>query len=258
MPRSISSPEDGSVRIRAALAALFWLALWQILAMVLGQEYLLASPLRVLGSAMRLLMEPATWLASLRSGGRILLGFLGAAAFGAVLAFLSAKYPWVRDFTAPLIATARSVPVASFVILAIILVSTRWLSTLIAFVVGFPLIFGNVTEGIRRRDIGLLEMVRVFKVPTIKRLLYIDLPQVLPYFKSGAISAMGLCWKSGIAAELIGIPDGTIGERLYIVKVNLYTAELFAWTAIIVILSAVSSRLIALLSDAAARGLEKL
>ena len=85
-----------------------------------------------------------------------------------------------------------------------------------------------------------------------------DLPQVLPYFKSGAISAMGLCWKSGIAAELIGIPDGTIGERLYIVKVNLYTAELFAWTAIIVILSAVSSRLIALLSDAAARGLGKL
>ncbi|MDD4081313.1 MAG: hypothetical protein PHP02_07895, partial [Eubacteriales bacterium] len=107
-------------------------------------------------------------------------------------------------------------------------------------------------------DGGLQEVVQVFRVPVIKRILYVDLPQILPYFKSGAINAMGLCWKSGIAAELIGIPDGTIGERLYIVKVNLYTAELFAWTVIIVALSALSIRLIALLSDAAARGLENL
>lgn len=258
MPRSTTNLNGRPARIRVALAALFWLVLWQILAMAFGQEYLLASPLRVLGSLAELLAQPDTWLAALRSGGRILLGFLGAAAVGAVLAFLSAKYPWVRDFTAPLVSTARSVPVASFVILAIILVSTRWLSTLIAFVIGFPLIFGNVTEGIRRRDGGLQEVVQVFRVPVIKRILYVDLPQILPYFKSGAINAMGLCWKSGIAAELIGIPDGTIGERLYIVKVNLYTAELFAWTVIIVALSALSIRLIALLSDAAARGLENL
>lgn len=257
MMRSISNPRDGMSKSRVALAAVFWLAFWQILAMALGQEYLLASPLRVLWSLIKLLVEPTTWLASLRSGGRILLGFLGAAAFGAALAFLSARYAWVRDFTAPLISSARSVPVASFVILAIILVSSRWLSTLVAFVIGFPLIFGNVTEGMRRRDSKLQEVTQVFGVPVIRRLLYIDLPQVLPYFKSGAINAMGLCWKSGIAAELIGIPDGTIGERLYVVKVNLYTAELFAWTAIIVVLGALSSRLIACLSDAAAHALEK-
>ena len=139
MMRSISNPRDGMPKSRVALAAVFWLAFWQILAMALGQEYLLASPLRVLGSLIKLLVEPTTWLASLRSGGRILLGFLGAAAFGAALAFLSARYAWVRDFTAPLISSARSVPVASFVILAIILVSSRWLSTLVAFVIGFPL-----------------------------------------------------------------------------------------------------------------------
>ncbi len=98
----------------------------------------------------------------------------------------------------------------------------------------------------------------MFQVSAARRLLYIDLPQILPYFKSGAVSAMGLCWKSGIAAELIGIPDGTIGEKLYIVKVNLYTAELFAWTVIIVLLSGAASRLVALASDAAMGGLEKL
>ena len=240
------------------MATLFWLALWQALAMAMGQEYLLASPVSVLGELARLLTEPSSWLAALRSAGRILIGFLGAAAFGIALAFLSARYAWVRDLTAPLVVAARSVPVASFVILAIILVSTQWLSTLIAFVIGFPLIFANVTEGIMRRDRGLKEVAQVFRVPAARRLLYLDLPQILPYFKSGAISAIGLCWKSGIAAELIGIPAGTIGEKLYVVKVNLYTAELFAWTVIIVMISALSSRVVGLASDAAMRGLEKL
>jgi len=241
-----------------ALATLFWLILWQILAMALGQGYLLASPAAVLKELARLLTQPDSWLAALRSGGRIMIGFLGAAAFGTALAFLSARLPLVRDLAAPLVGAARSVPVASFVILAIILVSTRWLSALIAFIIGFPLIFGNVAEGIRRRDRGLQEVARVFRVPGARRLMYLDLPQILPYFKSGAISAAGLCWKSGIAAELIGIPDGSIGERLYIVKVNLYTAELFAWTVIIVLLSGLAGRLAALASDAAMRGLEKL
>lgn len=257
MRPSITSPER-SKRIRVALATLFWLILWQILAMALGQGYLLASPAAVLKELARLLTQPDSWLAALRSGGRIMIGFLGAAAFGTALAFLSARLPLVRDLAAPLVGAARSVPVASFVILAIILVSTRWLSALIAFIIGFPLIFGNVAEGIRRRDRGLQEVARVFRVPGARRLMYLDLPQILPYFKSGAISAAGLCWKSGIAAELIGIPDGSIGERLYIVKVNLYTAELFAWTVIIVLLSGLAGRLAALASDAAMRGLEKL
>ncbi len=226
--------------------------------MALGQEYLLASPVQVLGRLARMLAAPDTWLAALRSGGRIMLGFLLAAGFGAALAFLAARFPWVRDMAAPLVSSARAVPVASFVILAIILVSTRWLSTLIAFVIGFPLVYGNVMEGIRRRDRGLTEVARVFRVPAARRLMYVDLPQILPYFKSGAVSAMGLCWKSGIAAELIGIPDGTIGEKLYIVKVNLYTPELFAWTVIIVLLSGLAGRLAGLACDAAARGLERM
>ena len=101
MRPSITSPER-SKRIRVALATLFWLILWQILAMALGQGYLLASPAAVLKELARLLTQPDSWLAALRSGGRIMIGFLGAAAFGTALAFLSARLPLVRDLAAPL------------------------------------------------------------------------------------------------------------------------------------------------------------
>ncbi|MDE7233674.1 MAG: nitrate ABC transporter permease, partial [Ruminiclostridium sp.] len=47
----------------------------------------------------------------------------------------------------------------------------------------------------------------------------------------------GLCWKSGVAAEVIGIPNGSIGEKLYMSKIYLETADLFAWTLVIILVS---------------------
>ena len=58
---------------------------------------------------------------------------------------------------------------------------------------------------------------------------------------------MGLAWKSGAAAELIAIPTGSIGEKLYNAKVYLMTGDLFAWTLLILLLSALCARLVTLL-----------
>ena len=46
-----------------------------------------------------------------------------------------------------------------------------------------------------------------------------------------------MSWKAGVAAEVIGIPDGSIGEKLYEAKVYLSSADLFAWTVVIVFIS---------------------
>ena len=240
------------------LSALFWLAVWQGLAMAVGHEFLLASPLAVIRSLARLLLEGATYMAALYSSLRILLGFLAALVFALVLAAGARKSRLVRELAAPLVSAARAVPVASFIILAIILVSTRWLSALIAFVIGFPVIYANALEGLANQDAQLAEMAGVFRVPPLRRLFYINLPQLAPYLRAGAMTALGLCWKSGIAAEVIGIPRGSIGERLYSVKVNYYTADLFAWTIIIVLLSLACSALFKRLLDLGFRGLERL
>ncbi len=227
-----------------ALSALLWLLVWQLLAMAVGHEFLLASPLSVLRALARLLSRPDTYGIALRSSGRILLGFLVAFALGAGLAALCHRSPFVSALAAPLLSAARAVPVASFAILAILLVSSRWLSTFVCFVIGFPVLFGNTLEGLNRRDRALGEMARVFGAPPGRRMLYVDLPQLLPYLRSGALTALGLCFKGGVAAEVIGIPRGTIGEALYSVKVNYNTADLFAWTVIIVLLNALAAFLL--------------
>ncbi|NLX82538.1 MAG: ABC transporter permease subunit [Clostridiales bacterium] len=245
-------------RLYRPLAILFWLAVWQAAAIAVGHEFLLASPLQVLQSLGQLLLKGTTYQAALKSTGRIMLGFFASLVFSLLLAAGAHKSTLLRELAAPLVSAARSVPVASFVILAIILVSTRWLSTLIAFVIGFPVIYLNLLEGIKNRDIKLRQMATVFRVPFLRRLFYINLPQIVPYLRAGAATALGLCFKSGIAAEVIGIPSGTIGEALYRVKVNYYTAELFAWTIIIVVLSLLASALMKWMLDTGLRRLERL
>lgn len=148
-------------------------------------------------------------------------------------------------------AVIKAVPVASFIILALVWLDSRSLSFFISALMVFPPVYLNVLEGLCRTDRQLLEMARVFRVPLSRRLRYIALPQVLPYFRTALSLALGLCWKAGAAAEVIGLPAGTIGERLYTAKVYFQTPDLFAWTLAIVAVSVLAERLLLRLADAA-------
>ena len=86
-------------------------------------------------------------------------------------------------------------------------------------------------------------MAAVFRLPAGRRLRAIWLPAVLPAFRQGCSVALGICWKSGVAAEVIGITSGSIGEALYNAKILFSTAELLAWTVVIVLLSLAFERL---------------
>ncbi len=132
---------------------------------------------------------------------------------------------------------------ASFIILALVWLDAEALSLFISALMVFPPVYLNVLEGLRQTDPKLLELARVYRIPFRRRVWGVYLPQALPYFRSAASLALGLCWKAGAAAEVIGLPEGTIGERLYTAKVYYQTPDLFAWTAVILALSAVFERL---------------
>ena len=143
----------------------------------------------------------------------------------------------------------KAVPVASFVILVLLWVSSRDLSVVISLLIGFPVIYANVLAGLDSTDPRLIEMARVFRVPFRRQLGTVYLSQVAPFLRSGLGLAIGLCWKSGVAAEVIGIPSGSIGEKLYKAKIYLETPDLFCWTVAVVVLSIGCERLLTLLMD---------
>ena len=222
--------------------------MWQLAAMVLAAVYphgglLLASPWEAALRLGALALTAPFWAAVGRSALRILGGFLLSCALAAVLAALAAWRGWVRELLAPLVAAAKAVPVVSFIILALVWLDAASLPLFISALMVFPPVYLNVLTGIAQADRSLLEMARVYRVPFRRTFRGIWLPQVLPHFRSAVSLALGLCWKAGVAAEVIGLPAGTIGERLYTAKVYFLTPDLFAWTAVLVAAAAVFERL---------------
>ena len=228
-----------------------WLLLWQLGAMALNQKILLVSPVQVVARLWQLLPQGEFWSAVGFSFLRITLGFLLACVVGTALGVLASRFRVVRDLCAPLMATVKSIPVASFIILVLVWVPSQNLSVVISFLMVAPIVYQNVLGGISNMDHKLTEMADVFQVPFARRLRYLYLPQVAPFFRSACAVGLGLCWKSGVAAEVIGLPDGSIGERLYEAKVYLDTPDLFAWTLVIVLVSIAFEKLFLFLLDRA-------
>lgn len=224
--------------LERAAAVLLWLALWQAAAVWLDQPLLLASPWTAAGRLFALARDAAFYRTLAHSFARIALGFFLALLSGVLLAVLSLRLRAVRALLRPPMLCVKSVPVASFIILALIWFNARSLSLIITFLMVLPILYNGALGGMQSADARLLEVARVFRVPFGRRLRYIHLPAAKSQLLSASATALGMAWKAGVAAEVIGIPGGTIGERLYMAKVYLDTGDLFAWTAVIVCVSA--------------------
>jgi NitT/TauT family transport system permease protein len=169
---------------------------------------------------------------------RIVLGFLLGLCAGVLLALPASRLKWLETLLWPYVQFIKSTPVASFVILALIWLSGARLSTFIAMLMVFPVVYLNSLKGFRSVPSSMEEMATVYAVPFPRRLKYLYVPALRPSLLSASSIALGLCFKAGIAAELIGVPQNTIGERLYEAKIYLNTLDVFAWTAIIILISA--------------------
>lgn len=241
-----------------ALAIVFWLAVWELAALKIDSKIILVSPVEAAKRLCELVTVGEFRKSVLFSMGRILLGFALGLTAGTALALVSAKAKIVRILFSPLISAMKSIPVASFTILALIWVGSKNLSVLVSFLICVPIVCANMLEGMDALDPKLTEMSDVFGIPPWRRFVGVYLSQLLPFFRSASRLAIGLCWKSGVAAEVIGIPSGSIGEKLYEAKVYLETADLFAWTAAVILLSCLCEKLFTLLVDLLRKRVEKM
>jgi ABC-type nitrate/sulfonate/bicarbonate transport system, permease component len=230
------------ITVKAAVAAL-WLALWQLVCFTVKMELLVVSPTTVLRRLWELSATAEFWKVSLCSLGRITAGFVLGSLTGAALAMLCHQFTFAREFFSPAITLIKSTPVASFIILALVWLTGRRVPVFISFLMVLPVVYGNVSQGIREVDPKLLEMAKVYGMNRRKRVTRIYIPSVLPYMMAACRTALGLSWKAGVAAEVIGVTKNSIGRQLYYSKIYLETADLFAWTAVVILLSLLLEKL---------------
>jgi len=247
MMRSIIK-SNRAKKLGAGLAvACFWLMVWQLAYWHVGKEILIVSPFH----AARRLTELALGLPFWRSVGatclRVIIGFLTALVAGGVLAGLTARFLPLYILFSPLLNVIKSTPVASFIILALIWIKSGGVPVFIAFLMVVPMVWTNLYAGLEHADPELLEMARVFQFSPWKKLRFIYIPALMPYFTAACSTGLGFAWKSAVAAEVIAHPENSIGLRIYNAKIYLETTDLFAWTIGIVLISVMLERIALLL-----------
>lgn len=231
-------------RVDKIASILFWLIIWQLLAIAVDNVILMVSPFRTLLRLFELLGEASFYAAAGMSLLRIGAGFLAGFLAGVGLAACSRRLPLLERLLAPLMSLLKAIPVASFVVLLLIWWGSSFLAVAICFLVVLPNIYINTLEGLKSTDRELLEMAEVFRLPFSTRFFYIYRPALKPFLNSGLQLSLGMCWKSGVAAEVIGTPAMSIGGQLYLSKIYLDTAGVFAWTAAVIVLSVLFEHLI--------------
>ena len=223
--------------VKKTCGALFWIALWWLIARLLNKELLVPTPAQTVAALGALAADPAFWQAAGLSMLRILCGFLLSAVVGTAGGILSHRFAPFDWLFSPLMHLIRSVPVASFIILALVWIHTPYLPIFISFLMVVPLFWGNIRTGMEHTDIKELEMGKVLGLSRFRLWREIHIPALSPYFRTACVTGLGFAWKSGVAAEVICRPDLSLGDLLQGAKVHLETPTVFALTVVIAILS---------------------
>ena len=227
--------------LRGIAVASFWLAVWIGICFFANRTLLLPLPYPwdVAKVLWWLMGETVFWSVVGMSLLRIVIGFLLALLIGMVLAMLTTRFSLLHALFSPVLSVMRAAPVASFIFVAFLWITAEEMPTFIAFLMVLPLVWENVRQGILSTDRGLLEMAWVFRLSRWERLRYIRLPAVRPYLQAAVSTGFGFAWKAGVAAEILCWPKDSIGYHIAAAKNLVETAETFAWTAVVVVLSVV-------------------
>ena len=230
-------------QLRKAIIIFCWLLVWAVLCRIIQNKILLAGPIETLQALCKMVTTSSFWAACGGTILRIAIGYLAGMLLGILLAAFSAGRSWMEEILAPVITLMKAVPVASVVVIFLIWWGSENLAVAISFFMVLPNFYLNTLEGIRSTDQKLLEMAKVFAMPARNRFFYIYRPALRPFWDSAIKLSVGMSWKAGVAAEVIGLPGKAIGEQLYLSKIYLETDKVFAWTLVIILLSQVFEKI---------------
>ena len=218
----------------AGAVAAFWLAAWMLLAALVAQPLILPGPGAVALALLRLVCDASTWAILASSGARILGGLVLAAVCGGVLAGVSSRSRAFARLVAPALSFVKATPVACVVVLLLIWLGSARVSIAAVFLMALPGVYFSLVEGLAQVDKPLEQMFRLHGVRGWRLFCAHTWREVLPFVLSCARAVIGMGWKAGVAAELIGMAVGTVGERIYQAKLLIETADLLAWTVLVV------------------------
>ncbi|HNX15444.1 MAG TPA: ABC transporter permease subunit [Oscillospiraceae bacterium] len=222
-----------------------FIAVWQIIATLLNNSYILPRPAAVLSALAGLFAGNNASILS-ATLGRWLLGLAPAILFGMLLGSLSAAYARFGAFMAPLFTVIKSIPIVAVILLALVWLKAPYVPSFAVFLAAFPSVCENSAAGVRGIDRRLTEMGKVYRFSLSKRLFGIYLPSIASYVVAAIKTAAGIGLKAVVVTELVVQPVHSVGAQMQTARVTLSTDILLAWTVLVILMGYLLDRLLGL------------
>lgn len=230
------------------LSVFVLLAGWQIVASIACQPELIPSVPRLLRALGGLLTDAGFYRSMLSTVGRGMTGMLLSLLAASATAWIFACCPLLYAFGKPLLVTMRSIPVISFILLALIFLNPESIPLMIAFFTMYPLLTENLAKGVRSLHPGYDTLARLFRIGCWNRLTQIIYPQLKPFLYSGLASAVGLGWRAIIMGEVLSQCRWGIGSEMKRAQNFIAVPDLVAWTLVAILISFLFDKAITRLS----------
>lgn len=238
--------EKKSIRsiVRKTTIIAGWLAVWQLAAIVIDNTIMLAGPIEVLRALAVDITKREFWKAVFNSYWHIMGGFAAGTLMGLLFGYAASRKKLLAEILKPLVNVVKSVPVAAFVVLLLIWCGSKNIALLVSFLVVWPSVYLATLEGVQSEDALMCEVAKVSQMSAIDRFRYITRPALSAPIRASFAVMLGMCFKSGVAAEVIAMTANSIGDRIYSAKIYIDTKELFAWTFVVVMVGYANEKLV--------------
>lgn len=221
-------------------SVLLLVVLWQVVAWAVHKDFLVPGPIDVGVRLGQLCVTLSFWQHVGATLGRVLVGFLLGFAIGTLLGVCMHVSNAAYHLLSPVIKLIMTIPLVAFVLILLLWVDRNWLPVVVACLMVIPVTWSHIYTALESLDVRLVEMTHVFRLTGFERLRHFFVPACMPAVLAAVNTGIGLAWKSGVTAEVLALPALAIGHKLYDGKIYLESADIFAWTVVVVALCALS------------------
>lgn len=228
--------------IKVIFVATFWILIWEAASRLVSRNnelllLILPSPFTVIKTWTKIAFTTEFIKAEILTLTRIFTGFVLGVVLGFVIGIITHISNIIYSLLSPVLKIIRAIPVVAIIILMYLFFKSSTLPIIIVCLMVLPIIWQTVHDGLNNTDKSLLEMSKMFNLSKSKTLLNVKIPDIMPNFISSCVNALGLAWKSGVAAEVICLPNISLGTILWQGKGSVNFDEVYAVTLTVVVLS---------------------
>ncbi len=226
------------------LSVFLLILVWQVAGFNVNNRTLLPYPIDVVNAMSTILTTTSTYQILLYSFFRLTTAIIIAGLLGISFGLVAGFSRTVSSFFQPLVTSLRTVPVASIIVVVLILFGSSKAIYIITFVMLFPILFEATKQGVLNIDQSLIEALSLEQKRTAFTLVNMFFPLSIPYIKTGILQSIGLGFKVLVMSEFIAQSPKSIGNALYMGRINFMYDHVFAWTIIIIFIVIMIERLV--------------